>query len=191
MSLMTRLTTLWKADAHGALDALEDRSLVLRQHLRDAGAELDRKRCRIEALAAEEKDLGAEAERLRGEIETLERDVTLALDGAEDELARYAIRKLLPRRQGAIEIDRRLAALGEERSELAAELARQEAEHETLEARVRAQLARAEREPGARGRPWTDFAVTDEDVELELLRRRGAGTRDSGARDSGTNKGGG
>ncbi len=176
MNLKTRLTTLFKADAHGALDAVEDRSLVLRQHLRDAGAELDRKRCRLEALGAEEKDLAAEAERMGGEIETLERDITLALDGDQEELARYAIKKLLPRRQGAGEIDRRRAALGEERVLLAAELAEQETEYENLERRVRGYLARAEREPGATV-PWTDLAgsghpVTDEDVELELLRRR-------------------
>ncbi len=175
MNLKTRLTTLFKADAHGTLDALEDRSLVLRQHLRDAGAELDRKRCRLEALGAEEQDLTAEAERLCGETEDLERDIALALDGAEEDLARYAIKKLLPRRQGVAEIDRRRAALGEERLKLAGELAEQETEYDNLERRVRGYLARAEREPGAPA-PWTELAVTDEDVELELL-RRSAGRR--------------
>ncbi len=57
MGLMTRLTTLAKADAHGVVDALEDKALTLRQHVREAGAELDRKRCRIEALEAEDQEL--------------------------------------------------------------------------------------------------------------------------------------
>ena len=179
MSLITRLTTLFKADAHGALDALEDRSLVLRQHLREAGAELDRKRCRLEALAAEKKDLKAEAERIGGEIADLDRDVALALDGSQEELARYAIKKLLPRRQHAAEIDRRRAELDEERTELAAELAAQEAEFENLERRVRGYLARAERQPGSTGPRWSDLVVTDEDVELELLRRRTGGAAEA------------
>jgi phage shock protein A len=34
LRLFERMTTLVKADAHGVLDALEERSLLLRQHLR-------------------------------------------------------------------------------------------------------------------------------------------------------------
>ena len=41
MSLWTRWTTLIRADAHGVVDALEDKALVLRQHLRDAAVDVD------------------------------------------------------------------------------------------------------------------------------------------------------
>jgi hypothetical protein len=44
MRLPARLSTLAKADAHGVVDALEDKALVLRQQVREAAAELDRKR---------------------------------------------------------------------------------------------------------------------------------------------------
>lgn len=170
MGLLTRLSTLAKADAHGVVDALEDKALVLRQQVREAAAELDRKRCRIDALVAEDKDLRAEAERVGERRSALEEDVELAIAAGKDELARYAIKKLLPLRQGAQEIERRLEALAEERAGLEAQLAEQEAEFELLESRVKGFLARQGDEAGG-VRALTDLTVTDQDVELELMRR--------------------
>ena len=172
MGLLARLSTLAKADAHGVVDALEDKALVLRQQVREAAAELDRKRCRVAGLVAEDKDLAAEAERIDERKTALEEDVELALAGDKDELARYAIKKLLPLRHGATEIERRREALTEERVELEQQLAEQEAEFELLESRVKGYLAR--QGEGAGVRAFTDLAVTDQDVELELLRRRAA-----------------
>ncbi len=174
MGLMARLSTLARADAHGVVDALEDKALVLRQQVREAAAELDRKRCRIDALVAEDKDLRAEAERIEERKAALEEDVELALAGDQDELARYAIKKLLPLRHGAAEIERRLAALAEERASLEQQLAEQEAEFELLESRVKGFLARQGDDEAGGARAFTDLAVTDQDVELELLRRRAA-----------------
>ncbi len=171
MGLFTRLSTLARADAHGVVDALEDKALVLRQQVREAAAELDRKRCRIDALLAEDKDLRAEAERISERRTALEEDVELALAGDKDELARYAIKKLLPLRHGAAEIERRLEALAGERAGLEQQLAEQEAEFELLESRVKGYLARLGDDAGG-VRAFTDLAVTDQDVELELLRRR-------------------
>ncbi len=180
MGFLTRLSTLVKADAHGVVDALEDKALMLRQQVREASAELDRKRCRIDALAAEEKDLHSEAERIGERRAALEEDVELALTGDKDELARYAIKKLLPLRHGAAGIERRLDALAEERAGLEQQLAEQEAEFELLESRVKGYLAR--QGDGADGiRAFTDLAVTDQDVELELLRRRAGRSSGEGA----------
>lgn len=177
MGLLSRLTTLAKADAHGMVDALEDKALVLRQQVREAGAELDRKRCRIEALEAEAKDLQTAAERHKQRMTTLEEDIELAIAGGKDELARYAIKKLLPLRHGMTGIEQHNNALADEKAELEARLAEQEAEFERLEQRVRGYLARhgidgQGASAGTAG--YADLVVTDEDVELELLRRRAA-----------------
>ena len=175
MSLISRLSTLFKADAHGVVDALEDRALVLRQHVREAGAELARKRCRLESFDVEEKDLEAETQAVDQEKQKLEDDIALALNDGAEELARFAIKKLLPLRQRGALVERRLEALSRERGELAEELAVQQAEFEELERRARAYMARLE-QPGAvpEGAPgafWHE-PVADEEVELELLRRR-------------------
>ena len=64
MKLFDRMTTLIKADAHGVVDALEERSLLLRQHLREAELELLQKRARVEALTEEGARLRDELARL-------------------------------------------------------------------------------------------------------------------------------
>ncbi len=175
MNLASRLSTLFKADAHGVVDALEDRALVLRQHVREAGAELARKRCRLESFDVEEKDLEAEAEAIANEKQKLEDDIALALNDGAEELARFAIKKLLPLRQRGGLVERRREALGRERGELVEELEGQQAEFEELERRARGYLARLEQPSAgwetAAGAPWHE-PVADEEVELELLRRR-------------------
>ena len=179
MSLWTRWKTLLRADAHGVVDALGDKALILRQHLRDATVELDRKRSRLETLAVEDEDLRREKERMTERLESADQDVTLALEQGEEELARYAIQRLLPLREGYAELARRREAVREETEALSARLAEQEIEYEHLERRVRVHLDRLEYEKQGevRASAWAERScwagdVTDEDVELELLRRR-------------------
>ena len=46
--LIDRMSRLVAADAHGLVESLEDRTLLLKQHLREAELELQHKRARIE-----------------------------------------------------------------------------------------------------------------------------------------------
>lgn len=174
MMLINRLSTLFRADAHGVVDALEDKALLLRQLVREAANEVARKRARLEGIDGETQSLEAEANRLEERAAGLDDDVRLALDGDKDELARFAIRRLLPLRRARKEIDARLATLARERTELEERLAEQEERLLELEGRVRGYLAqRAERE---HEHPISsEWSVSDEEVELELLRRRTAG----------------
>jgi phage shock protein A len=43
MSFWKRMTQTLRADAHGVIDALEDRVLLFKQHLREAELEVERK----------------------------------------------------------------------------------------------------------------------------------------------------
>ena len=171
LKLFDRITTLLKADAHGMVDSLEDHSLLLKQCVREAEIELDRKRAELEALQDEEKRLRETQARRQEEARALDEDVELALAGGKDDLARFAIRRLLPRRREAKAAGARLEELAVRSRALAERLAEQESQFESLRVRVRAELAR---EPevgllcGWQGEPL----VADEEVELELLRRR-------------------
>jgi len=168
MSLLDRMTHLLKADAHGVVDSLEDRRLVLRQALREAEGELDRKKARRAALGDEARRLGEEAESLSQARERLDADVELALDGEKEELARFSARKLLEVRSESERVEARLARVTTDSGELDGNIARQEAELSSLKSRVRSALERQDR-------PGDDLAggcVADAEVELELLRRR-------------------
>ncbi len=170
MGLLTRMTTLFKADAHGVVDSIEDRSLLLKQHLREAESELVRKRARLEAVVAEEKQSREASKRLATEMKRLEEDVSLAMDGDKEELARFAIKKLLGLKRRSEQVERRGKQLREECAEVEKELEQQEQELSELRVRVKAFLARAH--AGEEDFRFIEPVVEDEEIEIELLRRR-------------------
>lgn len=176
LRFIDRVVTLAKADAHGVVEALEERSLLLKQALRDAHLELLQKRARVRALEEEERRLGDEAQRLERELASLDEDVRLALAGDKEELARFAIRRLLPRRREREQLREQLREVTDSRERLSACLAEQEQSYQELASRAQTRLA-AERRRGygadtLEGRLGEDAAVADEEVEIELLRRR-------------------
>jgi len=170
--LLDRLGTWLRAEAHGALECVEERALLAKQHLRDAELELLQKRAHLDALAQEEARLRNTARRLDGELTRLDEDAALALAAGKAELARFALRRLLGGRKERDAVEAEASALAADRERLAALLAEQEAELDRLRSATRALLARGERVGG--GVPVASGVVTDEEVELELLRRRGA-----------------
>lgn len=172
MSLWSRMRHVVTADAHGMVDALEDKALLLRQTVREARAALAAKRARLEAHDTELRQQGEAIERLAERIAALDADVELALSADEGELARFSVRRLLPLKREQAGRAARMESLSRERATLAEQVTAQEAALSDLEARVRLRLAELDRgEPS--GAP-VGGGVTDEEVELELLRRRRA-----------------
>jgi phage shock protein A len=178
MTVWNRLLHLARADAHGVLDALEDRSLVIRQCLREAELALDRKRARCEELAAWLQVRERDRERARTRESELDGEVELALASEQSELARFAVRRMLGARQQRLRIDLQVQETRGELDALVQRLAAQEQELEELRSGAQTELAREEARAaaacGARAASegsWS-AAVCDEEIELELLRRR-------------------
>ena len=90
--LIHRINRLVAADAHGLVESLEDRALLLKQHLREAELELQRKRARVEALGEEERRIAATTKRIEDAIASNEHDAQLAFTEDRDDLARFSIR---------------------------------------------------------------------------------------------------
>lgn len=171
MNLLRRIAVLLKADAHGVVESLEDRQLLLKQYLREGEIELDRNRARLEALDDEVKALKGASQCEAAAVQRLDEDVSLALAGGRDDLARFAIRRLLSHRAAAAEI---AAQIDERQEQLALMTERVEAQQRRygeLEQRARAEFKR--HSVSERG-DWEGVgAVADEEVEIELMRRRG------------------
>jgi phage shock protein A len=174
LRLFDRLAMVIKADAHGVVESLEERSLLLKQYLREAEIELHQKAARLDAVREEGKRLRDELARREDELRSLDEDIDLALAGDKDDLARFAVRRLLPRRGEAQALRTRIEERSAEESALLERVEIQRQQLETLRARVRSELARESQTSAPR--PWPrEAAVADEEVELELLRRRRGG----------------
>lgn len=168
MSFFKRIKTSLSADAHGLVDAIEDEALLLKQHLRDAESEVLRKRARARELEAEHKRLGIERERALLEKTRAGHDVDLAIEQGRDDLSRYALKQMLTQKNLIERIDAQLARASDELKELEPVLSTQQIALEELRARVQAFLSA--RESGHVQAALTP--VTEEQVELELLRRK-------------------
>ena len=96
MGIFSRVIRLCKADLHGMMDQLEDKDLLLKQHLREMQAIIAHRQARIdqleETLGAVERDLAEYGE----QVETLENDLDLAVASGKDDIARMLIRKRHP-----------------------------------------------------------------------------------------------
>jgi len=171
LKLVDRIVRLMKADAHGVVESLEERSLLLKQYLREAEIELQRKRADLEALQDEVKQLSDLLGRRDNELRSLEDDVEQALAAGRDDLARFAIRRLIPRQREAEALRTQLNERSAACKALSQQLDEQQAQFEALRTRVRAQLARPV-DQGAGIFCGGEPGVADEEVELELLRRR-------------------
>lgn len=171
MRLFERVGQLVKSDAHGIIDQLEERSLLLKQHLRDAEIEIHRKRDDAQALEEEQRRLREEAERLGAKEAALDEDVELALAGGKEELAKFAVARLLPVREARRETTARIAEVAAARDRLAECLDGQERAFEELKARVQSKLAELRHARSAT--PAAERHVAEEEIELELLRRQG------------------
>lgn len=169
MRLIERMGSWLRAESHGVVDVLEDRSLLLKQAVREAEIALDTKVAELASLQERSKDSRALLERYREEQHELDADLELALDQEQEDLARFAARKLLPLRRRIKSTERALEELEGRRGDLSATVDSQRNELDELKIRVRDYLARAER---GESDLELDGVVTDEDVELELLRRR-------------------
>jgi phage shock protein A len=170
MQLFDRITTLIKADAHGVIESIEDRRLLAKQLLREAKLALDSKRAQIAQLQNEQQRLVFESKRLATVIARVDQDVVLAMQSGDDELSRAAIRKLLPLREADRALNARMVVLREEQARSTERLALQQREFEILKARLHAELAISS--TSADHEAFERPVITEDDVELELLRRR-------------------
>lgn len=167
MSLFQRMKTTAAADAHGVIDALEDRALLLKQYVREAEVELDRKRGQLQAIEAELRSLEREQQATADELSRLEADAETALAAGNDELSRYALKGVLRCRGRQRRQAHRLEQLMQQRADLSRLVADQAERFEGLRDRVQAELRAA-------GGDASFEMVSDEQVELELMRRKGA-----------------
>ncbi len=167
MSLFQRIKTNVKADAHGVVDALEDRALLLRQYVRDAEAELLRKRGQLQLAETELRSLEREEKSTETELQRFEADAELAIAAGNDELSRFALKGVLVRRARQRRHAARREELEREQQELSRLLAEQSERYEALKERVEAEL-----QASGSGCEATFETVSEEQVELELLRRK-------------------
>ncbi|MEE4608219.1 MAG: PspA/IM30 family protein [Desulfobacteraceae bacterium] len=182
MGIMTRMLRLCKADIHGVMDQLEDKELLLKQHLREMAASLDLKARQASALGQRIERLEGRIVAHRRETEKLEPDIDLAVRKEKDDIARMLIRKRRTLVAVAAQLERRVETMAREKESLGETLAAQRLQYETLKTRAETCCRRTGEGSGPDRDPhdpaeWGEAGEAEpeaSEIEIELLQRRQA-----------------
>ncbi len=179
MAIMTRFIRLCKADVHGVMDELEDKGLLLKQHLREMEEALERKEARLKAMTGYREQAQRQLDRHEREIQKMEQDVTLALQKDKEDIARFLIKKLKPLRSHCDELRQHMDGLDKEMAQLQGCVEEQRRLYEQIQLRAASFLQKEERQQWDEAlsivlpmRPSKE--PSEEEVELELLARKEA-----------------
>ena len=177
MAIMTRFMRLCKADIHGVMDHLEDKGLVLKQHLRDMEEEVNRKEARLNKIKASRDRAQREYEKFDRESEKVDQDIAVAIEKNKDDIARVLIKKLKPMAYHREELGRHIETLDREITQFGKSVEEQRLQYEQLNLRCTEYFRALEREQ------WEKTVSTivpqnisrelsEEEIELELLQRK-------------------
>jgi len=180
MTLMSRFVRLFKADVHGVMDQMEDKTLLLRQYLREMETCLGQKEGQLTALGERLERLSGRMRHHREEMSKLEPDLELALKKDKDDIARMLIRRRRSLEIAVGHLESQMETMFREQGRLSDTLADQKLQYEALKTRADAWChSESDEDPfvgAARTFPAdrSPLDVRDEEIELELIRRKEA-----------------
>ncbi|MFZ2632518.1 MAG: PspA/IM30 family protein [Desulfosalsimonadaceae bacterium] len=179
MGIMTRFTRLFKADIHGVMDQMENKELVLKQCLREMEESLTQKQGKLNQLNASLDQVREEIRQLAREKEKIEKDLEIAIEKEKDDIARLLIKKRMKTDQHLDASGRQAEAIEKQMGMLGENIEAQKHQYAEMQLRSESWFQRAglqKWEEGTAGiigqSAWN--AISDEEVELELMKCRDA-----------------
>ncbi|ETX00505.1 MAG: hypothetical protein ETSY2_38945 [Candidatus Entotheonella gemina] len=171
MTLMMRISRLFKADMHGLLDLLEEPEAVLKQAIRDMKSEIEQGELALAERRQRETQLRSAAAHSESAINACEEQIDIAFEAQNDGLARTFIRKKLETEHRLQATMRAIAAVAAEADTMQNKLRDQQAQ---LDA-ILAQMPLHTGEQSHADPPVSSAApagVAEEDVEAAFLREK-------------------
>ena len=181
MTLITRITRLFKADLHGILDGLEEPEEVIKQAIRDMEEDIAAQEHRLEELRTNMQRLAREAQETKATMQEIESQIDVCFAAENESLARNLIRKRLEVARRAKGIARAQEETQAQSDEQAARIATHKAQLASVVQKLRTYEATQPRPPWASSPCVTlqgSSVITDDEVEVAFLeekrRRSGA-----------------
>lgn len=168
MTVLTRLSRLFRADLHALLDRMEAPDVLLQQAIRDMEGEIQLQQQEQKKRALEQQQLQRRCSDLQERLQQQETELDLCLDAGNDALTRALLRRRLEQEQTLRLLQQRLQTLTEKMRGADTELQQQQRELQAL----REQAEMLLQTPSATRDAADACAVTEADVELALLKAK-------------------
>jgi phage shock protein A len=172
MTLIARVSRLFRADLHAILDRVEEPDLVLWQAVREMEEDLARDRGRVDALRSELQRIAARDGEIERSLSGVDEELDVCFEAGKDDLGRALIRRRLEGQSYRVMLSRKREGLEERLAGIEKRVRDHEAQLEEMRQKAEL-LAPQEAEPSG-GQSWDEphLRVRDEDVEVAFLRER-------------------
>ena len=167
MALINRMSRLFTADVHAVLDRIEEPDVLLKHAIREMEDELAHSEQRVRQLEHEREAL---VERHRKVQAALAEQLDVCFANANEELARKVVKRKLETEKLGQHVAERGASIAKELSERRALVDEQRERLDVL--RQKAELLAAAPSGGADEWGRAGFTVSEDEVEVALLRER-------------------
>ena len=179
MTILTRILRLFEADIHGIMDQIEDRGLLLKQHLRDMEESLVQKEAGLRQMGFVRDQVRQDYAKGKNESASLEQDLEVAIRKDRDDIARMLIKKLKPLVHIQSERCSHIDRLDHEIGQFKEDIEQKRLQYEQLRQQAVTFFHRAEKQNEYQRWPGMTadlgaHKLTDEEIELELLQRKEA-----------------
>ena len=179
MAILTRIFMLFKADIHGVMDQIEDRGLLLKQHLREMEEALVQKEATLRQMGFTRDQARQDHEKGKNESSRLEQDLEVAIRKDRDDIARMLIKKLKPLARIQSERSTHIERLDREIEQFKEDIGQKRLHYEQVRQQAVNFFHSAEKQNENQRWPGmpADFGahkISDEEIELELLQRKEA-----------------
>jgi phage shock protein A len=172
MALVARLTRLFRADAHAVLDRLEEPDVLLRQAVREMDEEVARNVQALKALELDHEQTRSRIAEIESSLSGITGELDLCFAADNQNLVRTLVRRRLESERLARHLTQRLTRLA---ADIAQRRSALEDQRQRLEG-MRQKAAIFDIESGVNKSDTTcgtpDIVVTEDDIDLALLRER-------------------
>ncbi len=179
MGILTRFSRIFKADMHGVMDQIENKELLLKQCLREMEASLAKKQATLNQLKTSLDQIRIEVRLLQREKEKSEQDLKTAIEKEKEDIARLLIKKRMKTDRHMDASGRNAESIEKKIKMLNANIEAQKQQYAEMQLRSESWFQKAEHQQ------WEECAsgiiphpawnsISDEEVELELIKRKDA-----------------
>jgi phage shock protein A len=172
MALINRFTRLFTADLHAVLDRMEEPEILLKQAVREMEEALADSERRLRALSVRNQQLKDARSSAAQTLERLSEEMDVCFAADNDDLARTLIRRKLAGERHLTQLEAQNVALAGTLAQLESSVADQRAELLDLRQKAELFLDAAEPVPAKADHALLEPQVTDDDVEVALLREK-------------------
>lgn len=172
MALVTRISRLFKADMHAIIDSIEEPESLLRQAIREMEDLIIEDGYKLNTMSEHHKHVLHSIEEIKSLLAQDDEELDLCLEEDNEQLARVVIKRKLERSRYKAMLDAKQAKLSKSIVDMKKNISDNKMSLESMQQKSELFLDHAESVNDLQSGSYSDFNISQDDVEVALLREK-------------------